>query len=286
MPMARVLITGGTGMLGRALARRLQAGNQLWAPGSRELDIRDAAAVDAGFARFRPDTVIHCAALTAVDRCEGERELAFGVNRDGTANVARACRAGRARLLAISTDYVFAGDLGRPYREDDATGPRTAYGQSKLAGEEAVRELCPDHLILRVSWLYGPGGPSFLHTMRRLLTIADQGPLPVVDDQIGNPTSTEAVAGGIGHLLATPARGVVHLTCAGETTWFGFAREIAARLRLPRALRPCTTAEVPRPAPRPADSRLDHAALRALGLPAMPDWRLALGDFLRDFPDG
>lgn len=284
--MARLVITGGTGMLGRTLARRLQVGNQLWAPGSRELDICDVAAVTAGFARFRPDTVIHCAALTAVDRCESEPALAMRINRDGSASIAQACHAAGARLLAISTDYVFAGDLGRPYREDDATGPRTAYGQSKLAGEEAVRGLCSDHLILRVSWLYGPGGPSFVHTMRRLLTLPDATPLPVVDDQRGNPTSTDAVATGIANLLATPARGIVHLTCEGETTWHGFAQEIAARLALPRPLRRCTTDEFPRPAPRPADSRLDKAALRALGLPAMPDWRQTLGDFLREFPNG
>lgn len=284
--MARLLVTGGTGMLGRTLARRFQAGNLIWAPGSRELDIRNVSAIADAFARFRPETVIHCAAMTAVDRCESERALAFGVNRDGTANIAHACHTAHARLLAISTDYVFAGDLGRPYREDDTTGPRTAYGQSKLAAEEAVRSLCPDHLIARVSWLYGPGGPSFLHTMRRLLTIPDATPLPVVDDQRGNPTSTDAVATSIGHLLATPARGIVHMTCEGETTWHGFAQEIAARLRMTRPLRACTSAEYPRPAQRPADSRLDKGALRRLGLPPMPDWRQALSDFLRDFPDG
>ena len=284
--MARILITGGAGMLGRTLARRFQAGNQVWAPGSREFDICDAAALTAGLARLHPEVVIHCAALTAVDRCESERALAFRVNRDGSANVARACQVAGARLLAISTDYIFSGDLGRPYREDDATGPRTVYGQSKLAGEEAVRSLCPDHLIIRVSWLYGPGGPSFLHTMRRLLTTPDAAPLPVVDDQRGNPTSTDAVATGIAHLLTTPARGAVHLTCEGETTWHGFAQEIATRLALPRPLCPCTTAEFPRPARRPADSRLDKVTLRGLGLPPMPDWRQALSDFLRDFPDG
>ncbi len=281
----RILITGGTGMLGRTLVRRLGPTHSVLAVGSADLDVADSAAVDARIADLRPTVVIHGAALTAVDRCENERGLAFSVNRDGTANIARACAANGARLVAISSDYVFAGDLGRPYHEADVPDPRTVYGQSKLAGEDAVRASCTDHVILRTSWLYGPGGPSFLHTIRRLAA-QDGPPLPVVDDQRGNPTSTDAVATAIGQLLATPARGTVHLTCEGETTWYGFAREILLRSGLRRALRPCTTAEFPRPAPRPGDSRLDKAALRRLALPPMPDWRAALASFLHEFPAG
>lgn len=280
----RILITGGTGMLGRSLVRHL--GTQVVsAPGSRDLDVTDATAVDAAIAAWKPTTVIHCAALTAVDRCESERDLAMRVNGIGSANVAKACQRHGARLIAISTDYVFPGDLDRPYHEQDAPGPRTVYGQSKLAGEEAVRANCPDHLIARVAWLYGAGGPSFLHTMLKLGQ-QDGEALKVVDDQLGNPTSTDAVAEALVRLLDHPLRGTIHLSCEGEVTWHGFAQAIFAKRGLKRGLRPCTSAEYPQPAPRPANSRLDKRALRAAGLPAMPTWQESLARFLAEFPHG
>ena len=156
----KILVTGGRGMLGRTLQRRLGA-HELRVTDLPELDVADARAVAAAIAGFRPQTVVHCAAMTAVDRCESEPDLAFRVNAIGTANVALACARAGARLIALSTDYVFRGDQGRPYHEWDAAGPLSVYGASKLAGEEAVRAHCPDHLILRTAWLYGPGGPSF-----------------------------------------------------------------------------------------------------------------------------
>jgi dTDP-4-dehydrorhamnose reductase len=279
-----LLITGAAGMLGRTLLRRLA---HLGAEGSdrRALDLADAGAVDAALAARRPRAVINCAAMTAVDRCEGERDAAFAANAIAAANLARACQRHGARLIHISTDYVFAGDLDRPYHEFDVPGPRTVYGQSKLAGEQAVRELCPDHLVARVAWLYGPGGPSFVHTMLKLG--AQAGPeLTVVDDQVGNPTSTDAVAVALAELVDRPIGGTVHLTCAGETSWHGLAREIFALRGLPRGLRPCTTAEFPRPAPRPANSRLEQRALRLHRLPPLPDWRTSLRRFFEDFPHG
>ncbi len=279
-----LLITGAAGMLGRTLLRRFAA---LGAEGTdrRALDLVDAAAVDAAIAARRPRTVINCAAMTAVDRCESERDAAFAANATATANLARACRRQGARLIHISTDYVFAGDLDRPYHEADAPAPRTVYGQSKLAGEQAVRELCPGHLIARVAWLYGPGGPSFIHTMLKLGSQA--GPeLTVVDDQIGNPTSTDAVAAALAALIDSPITGVAHLTCAGETSWYGLSHEIFALRGLRRGVRPCTTAQFPRPAPRPANSRLEGRVLRQHGLPPLPDWRETLRRFFEDFPDG
>jgi dTDP-4-dehydrorhamnose reductase len=270
-------------MLGRTLQRRF--GGEITAVDVQECDITDAAAVEALVAAVRPRAVIHAAAMTAVDACENQAELAFRVNAQGTAAVAAACRRHGARLIAISTDYVFAGDLDRPYRETDPPGPRTVYGASKLAGEEAVRRLCPDHLIARTAWLYGPGGPSFVHAMSRLGAQAGP-PLPVVDDQLGNPTSTDALAGHLRLLVDHPLTGTAHLSCEGEATWFRFAQAVFAARGFTRALTPCTTAQFPRPAPRPANSRLDKAVLREHDLPPMPRWEEALAAFVQEHPDG
>jgi dTDP-4-dehydrorhamnose reductase len=279
----KILITGGTGMLGRTLVRRLAA-HEVRAPGSRELDVTSALAVTEAISGWRPQVVIHAAAQTKVDACETEVERAFAINAIGSANVASACHRHSARLIAISTDYVFAGDGDQPYREWDPVAPRTVYGQSKLAGEDAVRTHCADHVIARVAWLYGPGGPSFLHTMRKLGAQAGE-PLRVVADQIGNPTSTDVVADGIEQFLTHPLVGTVHLTCSDSTSWFGFAQAIFARYGLTRGLVSCTTAEFPRPAPRPANSRLDHAALRIHGLPQPQSWEEALARYVRDHQD-
>ena len=276
----RILITGGTGMLGRTLVQRLAA-HEVRAPGSRELDVTSMPAVTEVISSWRPQVVIHGAAFTKVDACETEVERAFAINGSGSANVAIACQRAGARLIAISTDYVFQGDLDRPYHEQDLTGPRTVYGQSKLAGEEAVRTHCADHVIVRVAWLYGPGGPSFLHTMRKLGAQAGD-PLKVVADQLGNPTSTDVVVDGIEQLLDHPFVGTLHLTCRGETSWFGFAQAIKTTFGLPRDLAPCSTAEFPRPAPRPANSRLEKSALLKLGLPLPMPWEEALQRYARD----
>jgi dTDP-4-dehydrorhamnose reductase len=280
----KVLVTGHRGMLGRALLAGL-SGHPLTGADLPELDITDAAAVAAHLAMVRPAAVVHCAAFTRVDDCEADEALATRVNGAGAGAVARACAAVGARLIAISTDYVFAGDLDRPYHEDDPPGPRTAYGRSKLAGERAVLAECPGATVLRTAWLYGPGGPSFVHTMLRLGAQAGP-PLKVVDDQVGNPTSCAAVVACIADLLMRPLPGLVHGSCAGETSWYGFAREVFALARLPRAVVPCTTAEYPRPAPRPANSRLAKAALAAAGRPPLPHWRDALAAFLREHPGG
>ena len=276
----KVLITGGNGMLGRTLQRRL-TGRELRIADLPDVDITSMDSIGAVVAAFTPDAVVHCAAMTAVDACETEPDNAFAVNAVGSANVAVACFRHHARLIAISTDYVFRGDLDRPYHEWDAPAPRTMYGASKLAGERAIRAHCPDHAILRTAWLYVAGGPSFYHTMLKLGSQAGD-PLKVVADQLGNPTSTDALAGLIGRLLENPLCGTFHASCEGETSWFGFAQEIFRRNGLARALTPCATAEFPRPAPRPANSRLEKRALRLHGLPPMPQWLDALALFERE----
>ena len=188
-----------------------------------EVDITDMDLLDDFIAGCRPDVVIHTAAMTAVDRCESEVDLAYRINELGSRNVAAVCKKYHSRLMAISTDYVFDGNKSTPYSEfDNATGGATVYGQSKFAGEKAVQQLCPEALILRTSWLYGSGGPSFVHTM---VDLACQGKaLKVVSDQWGNPTSALEVARKIRLLLEHPElRGVFHLTCEGGTNWFEFA---------------------------------------------------------------
>ena len=276
-----VLLTGGKGMLGRTLVRELGGEFEIVPTDLPEADITDEDAIDAVIAQASPDAVIHCAAMTAVDKCETERDLAFRLNARGTANVAAACRRHGVRLVAISTDYVFEGDADRPYTEfDRPTGGRTVYGQSKFAGEEAVRSLCPNHVIARISWLYGAGGPSFVHAMMNLAD-GTRPVLKVVADQHGNPTSTVAVARALGNILKRPNLcGTFHLTCEGEATWAEFAEEIFRLAGRAQKVHPCTTDEFPRPAPRPKNSRLEKMALRIAGLPPMPHWKDALAAFM------
>lgn len=283
----KVLLTGGRGMLGRTLARTWATSFDVLATDLPEADVTDETAFDALLVRERPDAVVHCAAFTAVDRCETERDAAFRLNTFGTANVASACHRRGVRLIAISTDYVFDGAADRPYTEyDRPTGGATVYGRSKFAGEEAVRTHCPDHVIARVSWLYGAGGPSFVHTM---MTLADgtRPVLKVVADQHGNPTSAAAVAAALAGILRRPfLRGTFHLTCEGDATWADFAEEIFRLAGRDQKVEPCATEDFPRPAPRPKNSRLEKTALRLAGLPPMPSWQDALADFMKtEFPE-
>ena len=269
-------------MLGRTLERGLGGDFEVVATDLPEADITDEDVIDAVIARHAPDAVIHCAAITAVDKCEEERDLAFRLNARGTANVASACARHGVRLIAISTDYVFDGDEERPYTEfDKATGGRTVYGQSKFAGEEVVRSLCPNHVILRISWLYGAGGPSFVHAMMKLAD-GTRPALKVVADQHGNPTSAAAVARAIRGILARRNLcGTFHATCEGEATWAEFAAEIFRLAGKKQKIEPCTTEEFPRPAPRPKNSRLEKMAFRLVGLPPMPHWKDALDEFMK-----
>lgn len=248
-----------------------------------EADITDEECIDSVIAKYAPDAVIHCAAMTAVDKCETEIDLAYRLNQRGSANVAAACNRHNVRLIAISTDYVFEGSADRPYNEfDETTGGNTIYGKSKYAGEEAIRELCPNHVIARISWLYGFGGPSFVHAMLKLAD-GTRPELKVVADQIGNPTSAIAVARKLGEILERPKLcGTFHMTSEGEASWADFAAEIFRQKGIIQPITPCTTEEFPRPAPRPKNSRLDKMALRLAGLSPMPDWKEALAEFLKE----
>ncbi|MBQ9755805.1 MAG: dTDP-4-dehydrorhamnose reductase [Lentisphaeria bacterium] len=276
----KVLITGGKGMLGRTLCSELNE-FEMVPTDLPEGDITDPAVFEALLAEVKPDAVIHCAAMTAVDKCETEIDLAYKLNAFGTGVVAMACHRQGVRLIAISTDYVFEGSADRPYNEFDAAdGGNTVYGKSKFAGEEAVRRHCPDHVICRISWLYGAGGPSFVHTMLKLAD-GTREELKVVADQTGNPTSCLAVARQLRNILNDRRlAGTFHMTCEGETSWAGFAQEIFRLRKIGQKVVPCRSDEFLRPAPRPANSRLDKMMLRLAGLPPMPHWQEALAEFL------
>jgi dTDP-4-dehydrorhamnose reductase len=281
--MNRWLVTGAGGMLGRDVVACLERGGETaLALTRRDLDITDQAAVTAAVLAARPDIVVNCAAWTAVDEAEAREDEAFEVNGRGARLVAAACAESGARLIHISTDYVFAGDASRPYGEHDRCGPRTAYGRTKLAGERAVAELLPGAgYIVRTAWLYGAHGPNFVRTMVGLER--DRELVDVVDDQCGQPTWAMDVAGQIIALARSGApAGVYHATSSGETTWFGFAREIFRLLGADTArVRPVTSGAFPRPAPRPAYSVLGHGTWADAGIKPIPGWRLRLRHGLR-----
>jgi|SRR5689334_1611442 len=276
--MNRWLVTGAGGMLGQDVVASLERdGETVLALTRRDLDITDQAAVTATVLGCRPDIVVNCAAWTAVDEAEAHEDEALEVNGRGARLVAAACAEGGARLIHISTDYVFAGDARRPYGEHDRCGPRTAYGRTKLAGERAVAELLPRAgYTLRTAWLYGAHGPNFVRTMIALER--DREVVDVVDDQRGQPTWAVDVAGQVIALARSGApAGVYHATSSGETTWFGFAQEIFRLLGADSArVRPVTSGASPRPAPRPAYSVLGHGAWASAGIKPIPGWRLRL----------
>lgn len=278
------LVTGAAGMLAQDLLAALAHEDVTAVAADRTaLDIADPARVREAFAAHRPAVVVNCAAWTAVDDAESQEDAALRVNGTGPAVLAAACREQGAVLLHVSTDYVFAGDGGLPYGEDAPTGPRTAYGRTKLAGERAVLETLPDTgYVVRTAWLYGAGGGNFVRTMIRLEGVKDT--LDVVDDQRGQPTWTVDLAGrlvrlGLAALDGTAPAGVYHGTSGGETTWCGFTREIFRLLGAdPARVRPATSAAFVRPAPRPAFSVLAQQRFAAAGIEPIRDWRTALDE--------
>ncbi|WP_372487821.1 dTDP-4-dehydrorhamnose reductase [Streptomyces guryensis] len=269
-------------MLGMDLLARLAAdGGQSVGLTRADLDITDPEAVHSAVAEHEPDVVVNCAAWTAVDDAETQEAEALRINGDGPRNLAASCAKTGAKLLQVSTDYVFAGDGTAPYAEDAPPAPRSAYGRTKLAGEQAVLTALPDagHVV-RTAWLYGAGGGNFVRTMIKLEGVKDT--LDVVDDQRGQPTWTVDLADRLvrlGHsaLAGTAPAGIYHGTSSGETTWYGLTREIFRLLGAdPERVRPTTSAAYVRPAPRPAYSVLGHDRWAAAGIEPIRDWREAL----------
>lgn len=254
--MARLLVTGAGGMLGSAVAATaMAAGHDVGARERSRLDITDAAAVDEAIGAERWDAVVNCAAWTDVDGAEEHEEQATLVNGEGPANLARACATSGVRLVHVSTDYVFAGDKEGPYVESDPTGPRSAYGRSKLAGEQAVAASGAEQATVRTSWLYGAGGPNFVDTMLRLGGERDS--VSVVDDQLGRPTWTGDLAPALVACATSGATGLFHAAGQGSCTWFELARTALGLAGSDCLVEPTTTESFPRPAPRPANSVLD-----------------------------
>ncbi|NED99630.1 dTDP-4-dehydrorhamnose reductase [Phytoactinopolyspora halotolerans] len=277
--MIRWLVTGAGGMLGHDLLALLPA-DAVTAPTHRELDVTDADTVHDAVRGH--DVVAHLAAWTDVDGAESDPDGAMSVNGTGTANVARACRTHGARLVHISTDYVFDGTAREPYPEDEPVDPVSAYGRSKAAAERAVREHLPDAgIILRTAWLYGEHGKNFVATMRHLAETRDH--VDVVDDQQGQPTWTRDLAGRIVEVVRADAPGgIYHATNAGATTWYELARAVFAALgHDPERVRPTTSDRFVRPAPRPAYSVLSHDGWARASLPPMRHWRDAFDDAAR-----
>jgi dTDP-4-dehydrorhamnose reductase len=267
------VVTGARGQLGSDLLRIKPDAVGL---GRAELDLSDADAVDKVIADIAPSVVINAAAYTAVDAAETDEAGAQAGNVVGPANLAAACARVGARLIHLSTDYVFPGDASTPYEVDSPTGPRSVYGATKLAGERAVLSASRDAYVVRTAWVYGQTGGNFVKTMAKLEASRDT--LSVVDDQRGSPTWSADLARGLVALASSSASpGIYHCTGGGETTWCGFARAIFEELGAdPSRVQPTTTDAFPRPAPRPAYSVLSDRAWRAAGLPPMPDWRDAL----------
>ncbi|MEU6563636.1 dTDP-4-dehydrorhamnose reductase [Nocardia nova] len=272
---SRIVITGAGGQLGRALVARAPEAVAL---GRADLDITDADAVAAA---VRPgDVVLNCAAYTAVDAAESDRAAALAVNATGPAILAARCRETGARLVHISTDYVFDGTADRPYEPADPTGPASVYGSTKLAGEHAVLQADPRATIVRTAWVYTGDRGDFVATMRRLE--AERDTISVVDDQIGSPTYAPDLAAGLLELVARQAYpGIVHAAGAGAVSRFELARAVFAGLGAdPERVRPCGTADFPSPARRPAYSALSNRSWIAAGLTPLREWREALTDAL------
>jgi dTDP-4-dehydrorhamnose reductase len=275
----RLLITGAAGMLGQDLASAAgAAGLECVALAHAELDITDGGAVQAWVASAKPDVVVNCAAWTDVDGAEASFDAALAVNGEGSAHVARAATDAGAWTLHISSDYVFDGAKREPYVESDRTGPLSAYGRSKLAGEQAVAlQASQSHTVVRSSWLFGAAGPCFPATILRMAAERDR--LSVVDDQIGCPTFTGHLAGAIVELLrGSPPLGILHAAAGGSCSWYELAREIVAVAGLDCEIEPGTTADQGRPAPRPAYSVLGTE--RSAEAPALPHWHAGLEEYL------
>jgi len=278
---SRWLVTGAGGQLGRAVLA-LAPAHGIRAHGLRhaDLDVADPEAVKRALEQVRPDVVLNCAAFTAVDRCETEFDLAERVNARAPGVLAAAC-AGGPLLVHLSTDFVFDGRACTPIPEDAATAPLSAYGRTKLAGERAIAEAGEGHLVVRTQWVFGPG-PNFVRTILRAAQLGE--PLRVVEDQVGRPTWTTALARAIFRAVEVGARGPLHLACEGMASWFDLAREVVEQgarrgLHRPVAVLAIPTREMPRPAVRPAYGVLGLERARGLGI-VLPHWREALDGYL------
>ncbi|MFV2082200.1 MAG: dTDP-4-dehydrorhamnose reductase [bacterium] len=275
----KVAVLGASGMLGQSLVSALTKQQyQVFPLDIEDLDIADLHSVKSALTPINPDVIVNAAAYTDVDGCETRKELAFDVNGRGAGNAADVAAALGSLMIQISTDYIFHGDKDSPYLPDDKPGPISIYGESKLFGEDLVRQRAPDHLIIRSSWLFGPGGKNFVDTMLSLAE--EQKTLKVVKDQQGSPTCSKHLANAIVDLIIKDLRGTHHLTNSGTCSWYEFAKEIFKQKGIDKEVQPVSSSEFPRPARRPVNSVLDcSSAYKALGKP-LPQWKEALSEYL------
>ncbi len=271
----RIVIVGANGQLGRDSLVILGKEHTVWASDAAEVDITNQNQVQALFQRHQPEVVINCAAFTAVDACESNVEASMAVNARGPELLALSCREHGSRLIQVSTDYVFDGSrpAPQPYLEGDSASPTSMYGKSKLAGEEAVQAVLDNHLIIRTAWLYGIGNKNFLKTMLRLAISDPKRIIKVVNDQHGSLTWSWRLALQIERLLSTDLTGILHATAEGHSTWYEGARYFLDCMQVPYSMAPCTTAEYPTPATRPANSILENSRLKEAGCNLMIDWK-------------
>ena len=282
-----ILITGAGGQLGQDCLKVIEQKYTVHGRTSGQLDITDQAQVQREIQAVQPDVLVNCAAYTAVDKCETEQNACRAVNAQGAGYLAEICAAEGIRLIHISTDYVFAGDKPIPqaYTEQDSVGPLSAYGKSKLAGEQAIREKMDNFLILRTSWLYGMGGNNFLKTMLRLALADPERTIRVVNDQYGSLTWTMTLARQIDLLLSSELTGIAHATAEDSSTWYEGAKYFLESLSIEFSLEPCTTAEYPTPAHRPANSILENSVLKKHDLNLMQTWQQDIDAFLELYRD-
>ncbi len=271
----KILITGGKGQLGSDCAQVLADRHDILAIDLDELDITEPSDVKNTIQRFSPNIVLNCAAYTQVDACETEKALAWKVNVNGPRNLALSARDCRAKLIHVSTDYVFDGtrQVPEPYREDDEPGPISYYGKTKLEGEKAVKDTTSNHMIVRTAWLYGRNGPNILKTFLRLALTNPDKELKIVNDQFGSPTWSYRLALQIGRLIDAKGQGIYHATSEGYCSWYGLAEVFLEAMKVPHRIVPCSTDEYPTPAARPKNSILENSRLKAQGIQLMPLWK-------------
>lgn len=279
--IVKVLVTGANGQLGSDVMKELLArGIPCFGTGRADFDLTDFDSAGKFLENNRPDAVIHCAAYTAVDRAEDDEELCRKVNAEGTWNLAQICRGLSAKMIYISTDYVFPGTGETPFEADDSKGPLNVYGRTKLAGEEAVRDLVERYFIVRTSWVFGKGGNNFIKTMLRLGKTHRE--VNVVCDQVGSPTYTVDLAPLLCDMIMTEKYGVYHATNEGYCSWAEFAAEIFRQAGDWTKVNPVPTSAYPTKAKRPLNSRLSKKGLVSAGFRRLPAWRDALSRYLKE----
>lgn len=278
----KILIIGSKGQLGSDCCSILASDNEITGCDIPKVDISSKDSVDAYLDEMQPEVIVNCAAFTAVDGCESDLDLSWKVNAEGPKYLAQGAERLGSRLIQVSTDYVFDGKrpAPEPYFESDVPTPLSQYGKSKLAGEEAVIKYCSNHVILRTAWLYSATGGNFLKTILKLVTQVPERELKVVNDQYGSLTWSYTLALQIQKLLHSHLKGIVHTTSEGYSTWYEAACYFLDTMKVPYKMRPCTTAEYPTPAHRPANSILENKVLKEAGKSVFVDWKEDINAFV------